>query len=33
MAEIRGRDMERFEMERVGGIFAGRDLLLGNRRD
>ncbi|WP_449043650.1 monovalent cation:proton antiporter-2 (CPA2) family protein [Paracoccus versutus] len=33
MAEIRGRDMERFEMECVGGIFAGRDLLLGNRRD
>ncbi|WP_418024601.1 monovalent cation:proton antiporter-2 (CPA2) family protein [Paracoccus sp. TD-10] len=33
MAEIRGRDMERFQMECVGGIFAGRDLLLGNRRD
>ncbi|UFM65630.1 monovalent cation:proton antiporter-2 (CPA2) family protein [Paracoccus sp. MA] len=33
MAEIRGRDMERFQMECVGGLFAGRDLLLGNRRD
>ncbi|MEF9602392.1 monovalent cation:proton antiporter-2 (CPA2) family protein [Paracoccus sp. PXZ] len=32
MAEIRGRDMERFQMECVGGIFAGRDLLLGNRK-
>ena len=33
MDEIRGRDMERFAMECVGGIFAGRDLLLSNRRD
>lgn len=32
MASFRGRDMERFEMECVGGIFAGRDLLLGNRQ-
>ncbi|WP_199257783.1 monovalent cation:proton antiporter-2 (CPA2) family protein [Paracoccus binzhouensis] len=32
MEDIRGRDMERFEMECLGGIFAGRDLLLGNRK-
>jgi transporter, monovalent cation:proton antiporter-2 (CPA2) family len=28
---IRGLDMDRFAMECVGGIFAGRDLLLSNR--
>ncbi|GLK62961.1 potassium transporter [Paracoccus kondratievae] len=33
MEEIRGRDAERFKMECVGGIFAGRDLLLSNRAD
>lgn len=32
MDEIRGRDSERFAMECVGGIFAGRDLLLSNRK-
>ncbi|SMO83549.1 monovalent cation:proton antiporter-2 (CPA2) family protein [Paracoccus laeviglucosivorans] len=31
MADIRGRDSSRFQMECVGGIFAGRDLLLSNR--
>lgn len=31
MASFRDRDMERFEMECVGGLFAGRDLVLGNR--
>ncbi|MDH2325845.1 monovalent cation:proton antiporter-2 (CPA2) family protein [Cereibacter sp. SYSU M97828] len=31
MASFRDRDMERFEMECAGGLFAGRDLLLGNR--
>ncbi|MDO9525760.1 MAG: potassium transporter, partial [Gemmobacter sp.] len=28
---FRNRDMERFALECVGGIFAGRDLVLGNR--
>ncbi|MFC3568096.1 monovalent cation:proton antiporter-2 (CPA2) family protein [Paracoccus simplex] len=32
MEDIRGRDIKRFEMECLGGIFAGRDLLLGNRK-
>ena len=32
MVSFRGRDMERFEMECIGGIFAGRDLLIGNRQ-
>ncbi|MTH65620.1 monovalent cation:proton antiporter-2 (CPA2) family protein [Paracoccus shanxieyensis] len=32
MDAIRDRDMERFQMECVGGIFAGRDLLLSNRQ-
>lgn len=32
IAEIRSRDSERFAMECVGGIFAGRDLLLSNRK-
>ncbi|MFH5775423.1 monovalent cation:proton antiporter-2 (CPA2) family protein [Paracoccus sp. NGMCC 1.201697] len=31
IAGIRARDMQRFQMECVGGIFAGRDLILGNR--
>jgi monovalent cation:proton antiporter-2 (CPA2) family protein len=30
IASVRDRDMERFAMECVGGIYAGRDLLLGN---
>ena len=29
--QIRGRDLTRFQMECVGGLFAGRDLILGNR--
>ena len=32
MEEIRSRDTQRFEMECVSGIFAGRDLLLSNRK-
>lgn len=32
MQDIRSRDSERFAMEYVGGIFAGRDLLLSNRK-
>lgn len=32
MEEIRGRDANRFAMECVGGIFAGRDLLLSNHK-
>jgi len=31
IAQIRGRDLTRFGMECVGGLFAGRDLILGNR--
>ncbi|MTH33402.1 potassium transporter [Paracoccus limosus] len=31
MEEIRSRDSNRFQMECVGGIFAGRDLILSNR--
>lgn len=31
--DIRGRDMERFAMECVGGIHAGRDMLHGNAKD
>ncbi|WP_295045173.1 monovalent cation:proton antiporter-2 (CPA2) family protein [uncultured Paracoccus sp.] len=31
MASFRDRDVERFQMECVGGIFAGRDLMIGNR--
>lgn len=31
--DIRGRDMERFAMECVGGIHAGRDMLHGNTKD
>ncbi len=30
MADIRRRDAERFEIETVGGIYAGRDLIHGN---
>ncbi|MCC0806431.1 potassium transporter [Methylobacterium sp. W2] len=30
MAEVRRRDAERLEMETVGGIYAGRDLIRGN---
>jgi len=30
MADIRKRDAERFEIETVGGIYAGRDLIHGN---
>lgn len=30
MADIRRRDGERFEIETVGGIYAGRDLIHGN---
>lgn len=32
MEEIRSRDSNRFQMECVGGIFAGRDLILSNRK-
>ncbi|WP_435169414.1 monovalent cation:proton antiporter-2 (CPA2) family protein [Falsirhodobacter sp. 1013] len=32
MTSFRSRDLERFEMECVGGQFAGRDLLIGNRK-
>lgn len=32
MADIRRRDAERFEIETVGGIYAGRDLIHGNAR-
>ena len=31
MESIRDRDAERFERELIGGVFAGRDLLLSNR--
>jgi len=31
MASFRLRDQERLEMEAAGGLFAGRDLVLGNR--
>ncbi len=31
IAWFRGRDMERFSMECVGGLFAGRDLMIGNK--
>ena len=31
MEEIRSRDSERFRKETVGGLFAGRDLILSNR--
>jgi CPA2 family monovalent cation:H+ antiporter-2/glutathione-regulated potassium-efflux system protein KefB len=30
MAEVRRRDAERLDMETVGGIYAGRDLIRGN---
>jgi glutathione-regulated potassium-efflux system protein KefB len=30
VAEVRRRDLERLEMEVTGGIYAGRDLMLGN---
>jgi len=30
MTDIRRRDAERFEIETVGGIYAGRDLIHGN---
>ncbi|MFE3838410.1 monovalent cation:proton antiporter-2 (CPA2) family protein [Pseudogemmobacter sonorensis] len=30
MARIRGRDADRFALETAGGIYAGRDLMLGN---
>ncbi|MCJ9712618.1 NAD-binding protein, partial [Bordetella hinzii] len=30
MQEVRRRDAERFALETTGGIFAGRDLILGN---
>ncbi|MDC6167747.1 MULTISPECIES: monovalent cation:proton antiporter-2 (CPA2) family protein [unclassified Roseateles] len=30
MSEVRRRDTERFELEAVGGIFAGRAMILGN---
>lgn len=31
MTSFRARDQERMELEAVGGVFAGRDLLIGNR--
>lgn len=30
MGDIRRRDAERFEIETVGGIYAGRNLIHGN---
>ncbi|WP_435655818.1 monovalent cation:proton antiporter-2 (CPA2) family protein [Brucella pituitosa] len=33
MADIRKRDAERFEIETVGGLYAGRDLIHGNAVD
>ena len=30
MAEVRGRDVRRFETELVGGLYAGRGLMIGN---
>ncbi len=30
MAEVRRRDAERLELETVGGIYAGLDLIRGN---
>ncbi|MFT4011888.1 MAG: monovalent cation:proton antiporter-2 (CPA2) family protein [Paracoccus sp. (in: a-proteobacteria)] len=33
LEEIRGRDTARFEMECVGGIFAGRGMILSNRQN
>jgi CPA2 family monovalent cation:H+ antiporter-2/glutathione-regulated potassium-efflux system protein KefB len=30
MEEVRRRDAERFDLEVVGGIYAGRDLIQGN---
>lgn len=33
MAEVRRRDAERLDMEAVGGIYAGRDLIRGNARE
>lgn len=32
MATFRERDVERFALESVGGIFAGRDLIIGNSK-
>ncbi|MNF12425.1 hypothetical protein D3C80_2139020 [compost metagenome] len=32
METFRERDVERFALECVGGIFAGRDLIIGNSK-